>query len=156
MDTIDVNTAKYNDLLHFAKETLALDVPKNIDKPALKELVAQHLGTKVAAEGAAPAAESAVVAKNLRSQRAEPKVRIRIFEHPDHPKRIPVCVNGVRYTIKQGVYVDVPESVVEVLRNARMTKIVQHDDERGRPVNTTREGLQFPFEIVSPGAQPVT
>lgn len=156
MSTIDVNTAKYNDLLHFAKETLALDVPKNIDKPALKELVAQHLGTKVAAEGAPPAEEGAVIAKNLRSLQKQPKVRIRIFEHPDHPKRIPVCVNGVRFTIKPGVYVDVPEAVVEVLRNARQTKIVQHDDERGHPVNSAREGLQFPFEIVTPGAQPVT
>lgn len=148
---IDVNTATRNELLAAAKK-LGLDAPNTMSKEALKDLIAMQTGQKVAAEGAGTPERGAQVEKNLAEQRKQKRIRIRIHENKDHPIRIPVNVNGVRYTIKPGVWVDVPAAVVEVLKNAKASYIVQMRDERGHDVNVVREGLQFPFEIASSDA----
>lgn len=147
---IDVNTATRNELLKFA-HTLGLDAPNTMSKADVKDLIAKQLGQQVKAEGPASEEPSPLVEKNMAALRKQKKVRIMIHENPDHPRRIPVSVNGVNYSIKPGVWVDVPESVVEVLRNAKATYITQYDNERGIPVNVSREGLQFPFQIAAPG-----
>lgn len=151
MNDLDVNTAKYNDLLAYAKGTLGLDVPHGVTKPALLQLIAQQTGQKVAAgmggESAGMVEAGRQVEKNLKELRKQKKVRIRIHENKDHPKRIPVCVNGVMYTMKPGAWVDVPESVVDVLRNAVITSYSQHEDGSGKIITVGHESLQFPFEI---------
>src|SRR5262245_44810011 len=116
-DTIDVNQATRNQLLEHAHK-LGLDAPGPMSKQAVKDLIAQHTVQRVVAEGADVPEDPKLVEKNMKELRKQKKVRIRIHEDPRHPRRIPVSVNGVSYTIKPGVWVDVPEAVVEVLRNA--------------------------------------
>lgn len=151
MTSIDINQAKYNDLVAHARTVLGLDIPHGITKPALIELISKQTGQKpVEGAGDSTTEPDKRVAKELRVLQKEPKVRIRIHENKDHPKRIPVSVNGVMYTIKPGAWVDVPKSVVEVLRNAITTTYTQHENERGHLINVPHESLQFPFEV-SPG-----
>jgi hypothetical protein len=151
---IDLKTAKYNELFAYAKGTLGLDLPHGITKPALLDLISKQTGKSIAAGTSDEANEpSARVTKELRELRKQQKVRIRIHESPDHPKRIPVSVNGVLYTIKPGAYVDVPESVVEVLRNAEKLTYSQREED-GKIITVEHKSLQFPFEVVGPAPMP--
>jgi len=59
-----------------------------------------------------------------------------------------VGVQGVGYTIPRGINVDVPASVVEVLKNAKQDIITQ-DTETGEM--HSEEVLTYPFQIVSGG-----
>lgn len=50
----------------------------------------------------------------------QPKVNIRIPKDPLNPKddSVPVGVNGYYFVIKRGEYVDVPQTVADILREA--------------------------------------
>jgi hypothetical protein len=54
-----------------------------------------------------------------------------------------VSVNGHAYVIQRDVDVDVPESVVEVLRNASTTSYKMIDNEM-----VPRDMLAYPFSVV--------
>lgn len=150
--TIDVNTATRESLVEYCKEN-GLKVPHNASKADLQQLVATQLGVTVE-EGSGdlnkelgPDAQRAWA--NLRKQK---KVKIRILENKDHPKRIFVGVNGVPFSIVQGAVVEVPESVVEVLRNAIHETIT--DEEYLKPDGTrdirrvSHRAMIYPFEML--------
>lgn len=141
--TIDVNTASRNELFGYAKNVLGLAVEATMTKEQIRQLVAKQTGQAMEGESAEAGKQ---VEKNLRDLRKAPKKRIRIHENPDHPKRITVCVNGVTYTLKPGVYIDVPEPVVEVLRNAKRTTY-RTVEENGKMQTIASDSLAYPFEV---------
>lgn len=145
MSEMNVTAASWNELQAKAKE-LGLDVPRGTTKEALRDLVGKQLGVTVNALDAKDE-NGPEVEKNLAEQRKQRRVKIRIHEQPNQPSRVPVCVNGVTWTMKAGAVVEVPESVVEVLRNAVQTHIHQTEQD-GKIITHTRDGLQFPFEIL--------
>lgn len=81
--------------------------------------------------------------------------RIRIDETLTSNRQIPVYVyvNGLDMTIPRGVEVDVPNRVVEHLRNSKVKRRKQVDGADGKPVTTFLEVLQYPFQIldINPG-----
>lgn len=72
---------------------------------------------------------------------SEARVTINIAKERGNAGDVFVGVNGVGYQIKRGANVDVPESVVEALRNAIT---VEYDPDTMEP----REVLSYPFSVV--------
>jgi len=56
------------------------------------------------------------------------KLLIEEQEGDEHSPRVFIQVNGFPYSIKRGFTVEVPESVIEVLKNAVITKMFQNVD----------------------------
>ena len=83
--------------------------------------------------------------------------RIRIDETQNSNRQMPVYVfdNGLDMTIPRGVEVDVPQRIVDHLRNSKVKRRRQVDGEDGRPKTTFLEVLQYPFQVidVNPGPQ---
>lgn len=146
--SIDVNTASWAEMKEFAKEQ-GFKVPGNISKAALVDLITRQTGQKEAVQvgGEANPEVSKLVARNLRDLRSQPKVEVFIHEDPRHPPRIPVSINGVRYTLKPGAWCKVPRAVADVLQNAVQGHISTHIDDQGRVQTTRRTALQFPFQM---------
>lgn len=149
--SIDVNSATREEMLAFAKDSLGLNPNNRIGKADLQHLIAQHIGTTVDSGGNDAEAEAGPeVKKNKAALDAQKRVRIRIHEHPDHPAKVSVMVNGVGYWIKTGAVVSVPESVVEALRNAVQHKPMMVEDDSSllgmRAV--VKQGHAYPFEVL--------
>ena len=60
--------------------------------------------------------------KSVRKAKAkadgEKTYKIKINTDPNDPRPVQVAVQGVQYVVERGVEVEVPERIVEVLRNA--------------------------------------
>lgn len=62
---------------------------------------------------------------------------------------VPVSVNGIQFTIRRGVNVEVPVEVIEVLEHARET---QYESVMNSDMSTTmvpRDVLSYPFSVLS-------
>ena len=81
---------------------------------------------------------------------AQPKVRIVIDQTGDEsaPKRAFVGVNGYGFWIERGKPVDVPQAVVNVLRESVKTLYRMEEDERGNKVMVGRDVPAYPFHIL--------
>lgn len=81
---------------------------------------------------------------------AQPKVRIVIDQTGDEsaPKRVFVGVNGYGFWIERGKPVDVPQAVVNVLRESVKTLYRMEEDERGNKVMMGRDVPAYPFHIL--------
>lgn len=91
--------------------------------------------------------EDATVWDMLKSQ---PKVRIVIDQTGDEsaPKRVFVGVQGVGFWIERGKPVDVPQAVVNVLRESVKTLYRMEEDERGNRVMVGRDVPAYPFHTI--------
>ncbi len=70
--------------------------------------------------------EDEAPAKSLKSKKESRKMyTIFVDEEENQPNFITVGVNGKVFQIMRGVDVDVPEEVIEVLKNAIATRLVQ-------------------------------
>lgn len=145
---IDVNTATKAELIDYARDELGLGVDSSKTKAEIQDLVSKQLGQTVDADPDAPAEESPVESAERAKLNAQQRIKIRIFESPEHPTRIFIGVNGVSFVIKPGAIVEVPESVVEVLRNAQKTTYRQVDTDRGTEMKQ-QLAQSYPFEIIS-------
>lgn len=97
-------------------------------KKELKEEVKKQEQEKVEPEYVRE--ELTEVNKNTNVKTKEKKVRIIIDEQvgPDAHSEVFVGVNGKHFLIKRGHEVEVPQSVVNVLSEAVITKIIRHED----------------------------
>lgn len=80
---------------------------------------------------------------------AQPKVKVMIPSgHHEHEKRpVVVQLHGYCYRIQRDTEVELPESIVEILREAKQTNITlkpRDDGEGMQRVHT--EGMRFPFQ----------
>lgn len=97
----------------------------------------------------APAeANEAATVRNMLN--AQPKVRIVIDQTGDEsaPKRVFVGVNGYGFWIERGKPVDVPQAVVNVLRESVKTLYRMEEDERGNKVMVGRDVPAYPFHTL--------
>ena len=148
--TIDVNTSTRDQMLNYARAELGLDVKGNISKAELIDLLARQTDQQVMVQtggGDTNPEQTTQVAKHMRSLRGQKKVEVFVYEDPRHPKRIPVNINGVRYTLKPGAWCRVPESVAKVLADAVQGHISTYLDDQGKVHTTRRTSLQFPFQM---------
>lgn len=144
--TIDLNNSSRDELLTHARDDLGLKVPGNISKADLQQLIAAQTGDVVDSAQRPDATQEQLAAmKEIRKQKT---VRIRVFENPKHKGRVPVSVNGIEFTIKPGAEVEVPECVVEVLRNAVATEYSQMTGDDGSIRTVASQSQQFPFEVL--------
>lgn len=90
---------------------------------------------------------TAEVKKELQRQK---KVRILIPSTETQRDDVSVAVNGYAYNIKRDAEVEVPESVVEVLKNARTTTYIQRKREDGGEGNELipQHSPRFAFQIL--------
>jgi len=148
MDTpIDIHTATRDQLIEYGREELGLAIPKNANKDVARDAVAVALGVSVQTD-LKQDDKVPVMTRNEAELNKQERVRLRILEGPDLPPRVQIGVNGVMYTIVPGAVVEVPKSVVGVLRNAYRTDYRQEVVE-GVPKMSERNSLAYPFEIIS-------
>lgn len=100
-------------------------------------------------EAAAPA-ETGEIATVWAMLKAQPKVRIVIDQTGDEsaPKRVFVGVQGIGFWIERGKPVDVPQAVVNVLRESVKTLYRMEEDERGNKVMVGRDVPAYPFHTL--------
>jgi len=75
---------------------------------------------------------------------AEKTYKIKINEDPLDPRPVQVAVQGVQYVVARGTEVEVPERVVEVLRNAVEIRYRREKDGTMTPY----EHASYSFSIV--------
>lgn len=93
-----------------------------------------------------PAPEEPVAAEDSGNEK---RVKISIAESETDPFDVFVSVNGKGYQIKRGMEVDVPQSVLHVLRNAVQT--VYYVDEKSRAL-MERNVPRFAVSVLGPVA----
>ncbi len=100
--------------------------------------------------GSAAPAETGEIATVRAMLNAQPKVRIVIDQTGDEsaPKRVFVGVNGYGFWIERGKPVDVPQAVVNVLRESVKTLYRMEEDERGNKVMVGRDVPAYPFHTI--------
>lgn len=92
-----------------------------------------------------PATEAAAKVKKVK--KPADRVKIVLEENDDIPPTgLFVGVNGISFLIRPGAEVEVPESVVEVLRNA-ITSMPTTDPMSGQVIGY-RDRMRYPFRIV--------
>ena len=131
------------ELVEYLRERHGVDMPE-----ATKDILLQkaaELDDVDYEEMANPAKPlpATVAAKELASQ-SKTKIRIPTTDNSDGQQPVFVSVNGHAYVIQRDMDVDVPESVVEVLRNASTTSYKMIDNEM-----VPRDMLAYPFSVVA-------
>lgn len=132
----------------YMREEMGINPPKSDDISTLRSKVQRHMKDAKAAPGATEIRPSGQGNERAGEKPKEGYVRI-ILHNADKPhggdRPLFVGVQGNGYTIPREVEVDVPESVVEVLRNAVELRLNEETGEHQqlRPHN---------FEIVRQAA----
>lgn len=150
---IDLEVATKEELLEYANGELGMSIPEGLAVAGVKKRIKDELkklGQDVV-ESEAPAPAAPVVAKPA----AKPapvnpfKVMRTIHIHKSSDDtgadQVFVSVNGKSFLIKRGEDVEVPEPVVEVLKNAVETHGYQDRDGNYH----TREVQAYPFMVKS-------
>jgi hypothetical protein len=131
------------ELVEYLRERHGVDMPEATKDTLLQK--AAELDDVDYEEMANPAKPlpTTVAAKELASQ-SKTKIRIPSTDGSSGVQPVFVSVNGHAYVIQRDVDVDVPESVVEVLRNASTTSYKMIDNQM-----VPREMLAYPFSVVA-------
>ena len=113
-------TADKHQLKFYAK-SLSLDLSLSMTETTMREKIEKHI---IANDLEAPVSEVAGIKKS------DKRFTIMIPKTADAMGNEPVFVGvqGVGFTIPRSVQVDVPESVVEVLKNAMQDIVTQDED----------------------------
>jgi len=139
MTQTEIEQASRDELLAYAKDVKGLDLPKQIRTETLRNKL---LGTE---------ASSVDVEENTQdaAPQKEKRVKIIIQQSDTDGQDVFVGVNGRPYLIQRGEEVEVPEHIVEVLRNAKRTvHTTVVDRQTGETSLESREVLAYPFSIV--------
>jgi len=144
-DEFNLATADKHELKYYAKEELGLSLPLTMNEDTMREKIQAHCK----ANGI-----TGPVAK-IETRKTDKKgkvkyITINVAKQDKKGGAEPafVGVQGVGYAIPRGINVDVPESVVEVLKNAKQD-IVTQDTETGEIHK--EEVMTYPFQIVANG-----
>jgi len=131
------------ELVQYAKETHGVDVSA-LTKDAILSKLSDMEGKDYANMAEPNASVKSSAHAKLRKQK-KIKIMIPSTEAPDGKDDVQVGVNGVLYLIKRDLEVEVPESVVGVLKNAVQTLYLQNE-ETGEMA--ARRVPSYPFSIV--------
>jgi len=142
---IDLKEANIADLRAYARDELGLQIPKNMTKDSIVEAIRES-DPSFNPEPVDPSEDL--------PQQVQKKNRLTIMIHKTGEKSgdrdVPVGVNGKVFLIKRGIEVEVPRSVVEVLKNAKETRwewVPSNNHPQGGEL-VSREALSYPFSVV--------
>jgi len=145
MNTDDFNlaTADKHQLKFYGKNELGINLSLAMTETTMREKIQKHC---VENDIDAPVAQ----VDGSRGKKHDKYITINVAKQDKKGGAEPafVGIQGVGYTIPRGINVDVPASVVEVLKNAKQD-IVTQDSETGEIHK--EEILTYPFQIVSGG-----
>jgi hypothetical protein len=120
MTDFNLATADKHQMKFYAK-SLGLDLSLAMAETTMREKIAKHLTEN---DIEAPKSEVAGIKKG--AKRFTIMIPKALGKEGNEP--VPVGVQGVLYTIPRAVAVDVPEGVVEVLKNAVQDIVTQDED----------------------------
>jgi len=126
MSEFNLATADKHELKFYANNSLGMNLSKTMSEDTMRKRILEHCET----EGL-EAPKSEVTQKGGGAHvKKEPWATINISkqDRPGGSDPAFVGVNGVGYTIPRGINIDVPPSVVEVLRNAKQDIVTQDPD----------------------------
>jgi len=136
-------TADKHQLKFYAKNELSLNLSMAMTETTMRERIQKHC---VENDMDAPVAR--VDGKQGKKDGKYITINVAKQDKKGGAEPAFVGIQGVGYTIPRGINVDVPASVVEVLKNAKQD-IVTQDSETGEIHK--EEILTYPFQIVSGG-----
>ena len=142
---IDLDKATIADMRAYARDELGLQIPKNMMKDSIAEAI-READPSLFPEPATPGEElpKAAAQKN--------KVTIMIHKTGEKggDRDVPIGVNGRISLVQRGVEVEVPRSVLEVLKNAKETRwewVPNNSHPQGGEL-VSREAHAYPFSVV--------
>jgi len=136
-------TADKHQLKFYAKSELGLNLTLAMTETTMRERIQKHC---VENDMDAPVAR--VDGKQGKSDGKYITINVAKQDKKGGAEPAFVGIQGVGYTIPRGINVDVPASVVEVLKNAKQD-IVTQDPETGELYH--EEILTYPFQVVAGG-----
>jgi len=143
MNDINLATATKAELKAWAINNIDLQLSLNMNEDTMcqkikdkcSELKIDPPSSKVAVKGgAAKSKNTKYITINIAKQ-----------DKPGGSEPVPVGVQGVLYTIPRGIDVDVPASVVEVLKNA-IQDIVTQDQDTAEIMH--EDVLSYPYQVI--------
>jgi len=139
MTQTELEEASRDELLAYAKDVKGMDLPKQIRTETLRNKLLGNESNEVDAKNKDKTEET----------QKEKRVKIIIQQSDTDSADVFVGVNGRPYLIQRGEGVEVPEHIVEVLRNAKKTvHTTKVDRQTGETTLEAREVLSYPFSIV--------
>lgn len=148
MESLDSMTIK--DLREVAKAN-EIKIPAGSTKDDIVDLLLDHDGELVMPD-APDAIEGELVAEKADEfgrDRRKYKLTLNSDDKAGGDAPLPVGVNGYVWTIPRDMEVEVPESVIDVLKDAKMTIMEKAgEDDEGRPIYKERDVRRFSFSAV--------
>jgi hypothetical protein len=175
---IPISDASYAQLKKFAEEHLGLEVKPGVNSASLRgKIEAAAPGTETitvpdepekvpgpaqVAPTPAPTpadeeADEEPIAEPVQASRVVevPKCTIQISRRKDGPGYVQVGVNGVNYTINEGVPIEVPYFVRDALELAEQTDYEEHQEHPlSRPEMRPVTSPSYPYSLMKP-ADPI-
>ena len=143
MSEFNLATADKHQLKFHAKKEYDINLSLSMTETTMRERIQKHC-----AENDIDAPVARVDGKQGKSNVKYITINVAKQDKKGGAEPAFVGVQGVGYTIPRGIDVDVPASVVEVLKNAKQD-IVTQDTETGEIHK--EEVLTYPFQIVAGG-----
>lgn len=145
----DLDTATVEEMRLFARNELGITPPAGLTKDALRKVLAEALSEGLPVDDSVPQIAPAK-AKDAKGKLQRKRIMIHKTSDASGADDVLVGVNGRMFQIKRGVEVEVPMSVVEVLKNAVADKYEWRADPKlsngGEMVK--REALAYPFSVL--------
>jgi len=148
---IDIKTATRDELIAYAKDVKGMRVSGNIGTETLREkLIGSPVDSTATETASTPAPKAATGPKMV-------KIIIQETDDETGGDDAYIGVNGEidgkrvngKYQIQRGEEVEVPDYLVDILRNAKKTVYTTKvDRQTGQTSLVSREVLSYPFQIV--------
>lgn len=136
MSDINLNAMDRNELVEQA-ELLGVEFSGRESADSIRGKLADALGIDLG-DAAVPTKKASTRKAAEPKGKKEKRYKLTIATSESDDKPVPVTINGYTYTIPRGVEVEVPEAVIEVLKNAVGQKLDPKTKE-------WREVLSYPF-----------
>ncbi len=143
METKDFNLAiaDKHQLKYYGLNELGISLSLTMSESTMRQRIVDHCAKNDIEQPSA-----VIPGGSTEDKKSYVKINIAKQDKPGGSEPAFVGVQGVGYSIPRGLNIDVPKSVVEVLKNAKQD-IVTQDPEDGEIMH--EEVLTFPFQIVS-------
>ena len=151
---IDIKTATRDELIAYAKDVKGMRVSGNIGTETLREKL---IGSPVDSPATEPEATEATPAPKAATAQKMVKIIIQETDDETGGDDAYIGINGEidgkrvngKYQIQRGEEVEVPDYLVDILRNAKKTVYTTKvDRQTGQTSLLSREVLSYPFQIV--------
>lgn len=86
--------------------------------------------------------------KQIPGGKDEKRFRLIIEEEENALNYVPVGINGHVYQIMRGVEVEVPQAVIDVLADAKASRVVQTRQGDGTILSTVRSFNRYPYRVL--------